>query len=222
MALKDASCQATTMSGFFTEAEVVLRKRTPKRIGCYMMGARLGRGSFAKVAEAYHVESLERVAIKIINLQRLRKKMMGGPSTYPDEINLLNSLNHPRIVRFIDSFEDLRRGKVYITLEYMSGGDLQHLVDARKLSLQETRGVFRSLIEGLAYLHRMGIVHQDIKPSNLLINSIGAVKISDFGVAQHVQPREAPHETSIHLPDISSGDSSSSSSSSSSSYSSSS
>ena len=151
-----------------------------------MLGARLGRGSFAKVKEAYHVDTFERVAIKIINLQRLRKKLMGGPATHGDEIHLLQSLNHPRIVRFIDSFEDLRRGKVYIALEYMCGGDLQHLIDSRALALGETRGVFRSLIEGLAYLHRLGIVHQDIKPSNLLINTIGAVKITDFGVAQCV------------------------------------
>lgn len=216
---KDCQSKTTTSSapmlGFFPEAEVVMSTRAPKQVASYVLGARLGRGSYAKVKEGYHVDRPQsRLAVKIINIQRLRKKMLGDATTYMREISLLQTLNHPRIVRFVGSFEDLRRGKLYIALEYMAGGDLQHLIDSRTLSLPETRGVFRSLMEGLAYLHSQGIVHQDIKPSNLLINGIGAVKISDFGVAQYVSPENDKFEHDLSAPDEFSGSDSSSSSSS--------
>eukprot|EP00604_Paraphysomonas_vestita_P002370 CAMPEP_0174819304 /NCGR_PEP_ID=MMETSP1107-20130205/2449_1 /TAXON_ID=36770 /ORGANISM="Paraphysomonas vestita, Strain GFlagA" /LENGTH=319 /DNA_ID=CAMNT_0016032535 /DNA_START=301 /DNA_END=1260 /DNA_ORIENTATION=+ len=100
----------------------------------------------------------------------------------------MKSLNHPNIVKFVDSFEEEKF--FYVVLEFLPGGELfDRLVQKTFYNEKEARDTVRIICEGIKYCHDRGIVHRDLKPENLLMESIdddAKVKIADFGFATNV------------------------------------
>jgi serine/threonine protein kinase len=97
------------------------------------------------------------------------------------EINVMRSLQHPNIVRYIGT--QRKRTHLLIFLEFCSGGSLESLY--KKFALEETavRHYMYGLLKGLAYLHAQQVIHGDLKAANVLVDQDGQVKLADFGCA---------------------------------------
>lgn len=112
------------------------------------------------------------------------------------EISIMKSLQHPNILRLYDVIDDPKVNKVYLITEFCQQGDLMTLIQASDLkelqSIIKTdissddvlRRISFEIMNGLFFLHQNNIVHNDLKPSNILISRDGTVKLADFGVSQ--------------------------------------
>mmetsp|Transcript_1086 Transcript_1086/g.2467 ORF Transcript_1086/g.2467 Transcript_1086/m.2467 type:complete len:522 (+) Transcript_1086:229-1794(+) len=131
----------------------------------------LGKGAHAVVIRACHREDGNAVAVKIV-----------GKSFDPKEAELLMKLNHPNIVRMYDLQKDDKR--YYIITELCRGGELFDLIaEHGPLPQGLAQRIMRQLVDGIRYLHSMGVTHWDIKPENLLLTEDFNLKIADFGFA---------------------------------------
>lgn len=159
----------------------------PKYIGRYLIGDLIGEGSYSKVKETIDSETLERRAMKIMKRQRL-KKIPNGEENVKRETRLMKKLNHKNVIKLVDLIYNDEKQKIYIVMEFCVTV-LQELFDKapqHKLPISQAHSYFVQLIDGLEYLHSQGIIHKDIKPSNLLINNSDVVKITDLGVAEQL------------------------------------
>jgi eukaryotic-like serine/threonine-protein kinase len=103
-------------------------------------------------------------------------------------------LSHPNIVQVYDAGEGELEGREvsYIVMEYVPGGDLKELVDEKgSLGEKELARIGADVASGLAYAHEKGIIHRDIKPQNILIDSYGRPKLADFGIAHALDATES-------------------------------
>jgi len=94
----------------------------------------------------------------------------------------MRSLEHPNIVRMIDTFETA--DQIVVVTEFAEGELFQIIEDDKQLPLEQVRSVARQLIAALRYLHSNRIMHRDMKPQNILIGKGGVVKLCDFGFAR--------------------------------------
>ena len=98
---------------------------------------------------------------------------------------ILLSLNHPNTIKFIDLFFN-NNGNPCLVMEYCEGGNLHALVTTMpKLDVASIDCVFKQIVRGVHYLHWNGIVHEKLKPTNILLTRTGAVRITGFDDAQH-------------------------------------
>ena len=143
----------------------------------YRLGRELGRGAFGTVSLALDVRSGESVAIKRTPLAASRFDVRALEL----EVATLSRLDSPFIVRYIDSYRDAK--SMFLVMEYVEGGSLADLV-ARHGPLPEslTAYLVAQILVGLSFLHDNGLVHRDIKASNVLISKEGTVRLCDFGL----------------------------------------
>ncbi|KAL8129688.1 hypothetical protein V2J09_018843 [Rumex salicifolius] len=140
-------------------------------IGNYQLGQTIGEGTFAKVKLAKNGVHGQQVAVKIIDKSMVQR-----------EIKTMKLLNHPNIVRIYEVLGT--KTKIYIVMEYVSGGQLSDKLSyTEKLNEKEARKLFQQLIDAVEYCHSRGVYHRDLKPQNLLLDSKGNLKISDFGLS---------------------------------------
>ncbi|XP_072023630.1 serine/threonine-protein kinase STK11-like [Amphiura filiformis] len=161
------------------------RKKKAKMVGKYLMGDTLGEGSYGKVKEVLDSETLCRRAVKILKKKKLRR-IPNGEQNVQMEIKLLKRLRHTNVIQLVDVLHNEEKQKMYIVMEYCVTG-LQEMLDSapeKKFPTWQAHRYFCQLLDGLEYLHSQGIIHKDIKPSNLLLTTAGMLKISDFGVAE--------------------------------------
>lgn len=151
----------------------------------YVLGDLIGRGSYAEVRECIHRKSLERCAVKIVDKNYLKRQAPQALANQEQEIRLLRLFKHENIIKLCGV---MRRGhKIYIVLEHCTYGlsDLLKDQPGGRLCLALAKNLFQQLCNGLEHLHlSLGVVHRDIKPQNLLITTMGQLKIIDFGVSQ--------------------------------------
>ncbi|OJJ38960.1 hypothetical protein ASPWEDRAFT_49053 [Aspergillus wentii DTO 134E9] len=148
----------------------------------WQQGQFIGGGTFGSVYAAINLDSNYLMAVKEIRLQ--------DPQFIPriaqqirDEMGVLEVLDHPNIVSYHGI--EVHRDKVYIFMEYCSGGSLASLLEHGRVEDETVIMVYAlQLLEGLAYLHQSGIVHRDIKPENILLDHNGIIKYVDFGAAK--------------------------------------
>lgn len=180
----------------------------------YILQDQLGTGHYAIVKEARDRTTGDIVAVKIFH----PNKSHGAGSEEEEaklrqEMNLLLSINHPNIVKFISHYvEPINEysSTTYLVLEKVNNGELfQRIINKQKLGQEETKSLYRQLLCGLKYLHDADIIHRDIKPENILLDisprtsatqkQTGAwdeneldvrVKIADFGLAKFIGERK--------------------------------
>lgn len=139
----------------------------------------IGEGGFAKVRLGRCLTTNAKCAIKTMNKAEAHAKVLGT------EIAIIKQVDHPNIVKTFDVFETSEQ--IHIVMEYMEGGMLYDSIeDGVKFEEADIVQFMRELLDGLLYLHSMGIVHRDIKPENVLCTSRNTplhVKIADFGLS---------------------------------------
>lgn len=157
---------------------------TPRRLGRYVLQARLGAGAMGEVWRALDDDTGEAVALKLLSSTTPSAKAL---KRFKKEARLLSEVRHPGIARFIDAGE--HDGSLYLVTELVEGQPLSAVIKANgpfaeRDALQIIADVCRALVD----VHHAGIVHRDIKPENLMVPSSGPlrVRLIDFGVARHL------------------------------------
>lgn len=146
----------------------------------------LGSGAYGKVWLGLR-DNGEFLAIKEIQIAP-NEKYSARLEAVENEIELMRTLDHPHIVRYLGSKRDEVRGAFYILLEYVSCGSIQVLLKTMGGPLDERviRKYARQILLGLAYLHSRNppVAHRDIKSANVLVETTGNVKLADFGCSK--------------------------------------
>ncbi|KAF1767253.1 hypothetical protein GCK72_007212 [Caenorhabditis remanei] len=148
-----------------------------RRIGFYRLGKELGAGNFSKVKLGVHQLTKEKVAIKIMDKAKMDQK---AQKLLTREIQSMEKMNHPNIVKLFECVETLTR--VHLVVEYASGGELYTYVHERgKLSEADAKPLFAQIVSAVAHMHSRNLVHRDIKAENVMFSSPTQVKLVDFG-----------------------------------------
>jgi eukaryotic-like serine/threonine-protein kinase len=155
-------------------------------VGPYRLLRELGQGGTSSVWLAERVDgSIKRsVALKLPHLGVIDR---GIEQRIARETDILASLEHPNIARLYDAGID-ERGRPYLALEYVDGKPPDEYCRAERLNLREQLGLFLNIQGAVAYAHARLVVHQDLKPNNILIAEGGNVRLLDFGIARLLQP----------------------------------
>ncbi|XP_078574562.1 5'-AMP-activated protein kinase catalytic subunit alpha-2-like isoform X11 [Branchiostoma floridae x Branchiostoma japonicum] len=150
------------------------------KIGHYVLGDTLGVGTFGKVKIGEHALTGHKVAVKILNRQKIKSLDVVGKIRR--EIQNLKLFRHPHIIKLYQVIST--PADIFMVMEYVSGGELfDYIVKHGKLKEAEARRFFQQIISGVDYCHRHMIVHRDLKPENLLLDSNRNVRIADFGLS---------------------------------------
>ena len=161
------------------QAQQLKQGRTKLNLGPYVITDWLGQGGMGQVFVAVHRMMDRKVAIKVLPQSKSTPEAI---SSFKREIQTQAKLDHRNLVRAYDAGHD---GNVYfLVTEYVPGTDLRRLVRAQgPLTMKQAASVIMQGALGLAYAHREGLVHRDVKPGNLLVTPEGLVKVSDLGLA---------------------------------------
>ncbi len=164
-------------------------------LGKYKLLDHLGTGGMSSVYLAEHVLMKRRVAIKVLPHRRV------GESSYLDrfyrEAQAAAALKHPNIVMAHDFGEE--DGTYYLVMEYVEGQDLQEMVKQQgPLAPEKAAHYIYQAALGLHHAHESGMVHRDVKPGNLLVDSSQTVKVLDLGLARFTQ-EESGEKASLTL-----------------------
>jgi serine/threonine protein kinase len=150
-------------------------------VGRYRLRRPLGRGGAAIVYEADHPSWPERVAIKLIPHAPANRSVA---AELLREARLAQQVRHPNVVRVLGSGTCL--AGVYLVMELAAGPSLEMLVVAETLSWRAATALVAAACDGLAAVHACGILHRDVKPTNLVLSRDGVVKLADFGLARRI------------------------------------
>ncbi|XP_077572527.1 microtubule-associated serine/threonine-protein kinase 3 isoform X5 [Stigmatopora nigra] len=141
----------------------------------------ISNGAYGAVYLVRHKETRQRFAMKKINRQNLVLRNQIQQAFV--ERDILTFAENPFVVSMFCSFETRRH--LCMVMEYVEGGDCANLLkNMGPLPVEMTRMYFAETVLALEYLHNYGIVHRDLKPDNLLITSMGHIKLTDFGLSK--------------------------------------
>ncbi len=158
--------------------------------GRYQLGQLIGRGGMAEVHVALDTRLGRTVAVKIMRADLANDDIF--LARFRREAHAVAQMNNPNIVNIYDSGEELVSSESgdterlpYIVMEYVKGQTLRDIIKVNgALSQRDCEQVMLGVLNALDYSHRMGIIHRDIKPGNIMISEQGAVKVMDFGIAR--------------------------------------
>ena len=147
----------------------------------YALRRLVGRGGMANVYEAQDLQSHQNVAVKVF--KREDEELL---RRFIREARLMASLHHEHLVPIIDSGESQLDGdtRYYIVMPFLDGGTLRARIRRSPLSLTEACYALRAVASALDYIHSQGIIHRDIKASNVLLDAKGECYLTDFGIAR--------------------------------------
>ncbi|HET6181009.1 MAG TPA: serine/threonine-protein kinase [Candidatus Sulfotelmatobacter sp.] len=155
--------------------------------GRYELLTELGRGAMGVVYKAYDPKINRPVAIKTISLAASdSSEEQACRAHFLREAEAAGRLSHPGIVAVFDVGEETESLNPYIVMEYVAGRSLEDILATgdTKVPFHTTLQLIQEMAEALDYAHLQGVVHRDVKPSNILIGDDGQAKITDFGIAQ--------------------------------------
>lgn len=150
-------------------------------VGEYRLGPLLAVGTVGEVYRARHCESDRPAVIKFLQVDSARDPEL--QRRFVREVAIVESLEHPHIVRYYDC--GLDDDRIYFAMELVESGTLKEALTARgRLPCRDVVAVAIQVCEALAYAHERGVIHRDLKPANLFLSNDGSVKVGDFGLAR--------------------------------------
>ena len=149
-------------------------------LGSYRVTSQIGKGGMATVYKAYQASMDRFVALKV--LPQYHSKDPSFAKRFIQEARIIAQLEHKNILPVYDFGDE--EGVSYMAMRYLEGGSLQDILSQGQLSFTDIADIMSQICEGLDYAHRQGIVHRDVKPSNIMVDSEGAIYITDFGFAK--------------------------------------
>lgn len=142
--------------------------------------SQIGEGGMGIVYLGEHVRLKKRYAVKCLASHLSADKQF--LERFEKEAIAQAHLEHPNIVQVTDFFEE--GDQYFLVMAYVDGHSLEQIiVQKRRLSEPETLRIFKDILNGLNFAHSKGVVHRDMKPSNILVDNKGSAKIMDFGIA---------------------------------------
>ncbi len=162
-------------------------------LGGFRLLYKIASGSFGRVYRGDEPRSGQVVAVKVLRDRWTMDKQKVDLFLREGKLGL--TIRHPNIVSVLAVNKDAKTGQYFIVMEFVEGGNLRDLLQARKkLNADESLRIMEECAQGLAYSHARGLTHRDIKPTNILIAvSTGQAKLVDFGLA------EISKNSSVHL-----------------------
>jgi len=146
----------------------------------------LGKGGMGRVYKVFDKKIKEKVALKL-----LRPEISSDEETverFSNELKYARKIIHKNVCRMFDLGEE--QGTHYITMEYVSGEDLKSMIRMMgRLSPGQAVSITRQVCEGLSEAHKLGVVHRDLKPQNIMIDREGNARIMDFGIARSLKAK---------------------------------
>jgi serine/threonine protein kinase len=158
-----------------------------EQVGAYRVIEQLGQGGMATVYKAYHPALDRYVALKVLHPAFLDDKNF--QARFVREAKLVARLEHPNIVPIYDFAEHERRP--YLVMKFIEGITLKARISQGSLGIEDVLRMVEAVGAALAYAHKRGILHRDVKPSNVILASDGQIYLADFGLARIAQSGEA-------------------------------
>ncbi len=158
----------------------VFRKQTADwfpRFRNYTIIERIGRGGFGEVYRAIQHTKERTEALKVLS-ERTKLKT----AYFQNEVHLVAKLQHPNIATLYEA--QLSSTPCFYTMEFVEGQQLDPYLAEHETPLEQRLAIFKSVVEAIGYAHGQGVVHRDLKPQNILIDTNGQPRIVDFGIAK--------------------------------------
>ncbi len=153
---------------------------TGKRLRDYRLVRKIGEGGMGTVYQAFHVHLAKHVALKILPADKLRSRQ--SVSRFRQEMRAVGKVNHPNVVSASDA--GTVDGQHFLVMELVQGADLARIIhDRGPLNVADACEIVRQAAIGLQHAHDNGLVHRDVKPSNIMLALDGSVKLLDLGLA---------------------------------------
>jgi len=154
--------------------------------GRYKIIEELGRGGMGNVYRVLDKKINEEIALKLINPAIVAEAKI--IERFRNELKFARKITHKNICRMYDLNEEEKI--LYITMEYVLGDDLKSIISMMgQLSVSKTISIAKQICEGLAEAHRLGVIHRDLKPRNIMIDKKGNARIMDFGIARSLKTK---------------------------------
>ena len=158
----------------------------------------LGEGGYGKALLVEAKSDKQKYVVKEVRMANLKPQEKLDAKK---EVDVLHALNHPNIVKYVESFQE--NGRLYIVMEYADGGDLSQLIERRGRKLLSESDVMHYFIQialALKYMHDRKILHRDLKGQNVFLCKNGKVKLGDFGIAKVLDSTAQLCKTQIGTP----------------------
>jgi tetratricopeptide (TPR) repeat protein len=146
----------------------------------------LGKGGMGKVYKVLDKEVNEKIALKLLNPEIAADEKTIG--RFRNELKFARKIGHRNVCRMYDLSRE--EGTHYITMEYVPGEDLKStIIRVGQLSVGKATFIAKQVCEGLVEAHRLGVVHRDLKPQNIMLDKEGNARIMDFGIARSLKAK---------------------------------
>ena len=152
--------------------------------GRYEIIEELGKGGMGKVYRVEDKKIKEEVALKLIKPEIASDKKT--IERFRNELRMARKISHRNVCRMYDLGEE--KGTHYITMEYVPGEDLKSFIRrSEQLTVGKAIFIAKQVCDGLEEAHRLGVIHRDLKPQNMMIDKEGNARIMDFGIARSLK-----------------------------------
>ena len=157
-----------------------------KKLGGYHLLERIGSGGMGEVYKAVQIALGRQVALKILSPELTQDRSF--VERFLREARAAGKFNHPNVIQVHEAGDE--HGTYYYSMEYVDGGSVQDLVSkGRKLEPLRATQIVIQAARALEYAEKVGLVHCDVKPDNLMLTSGGDVRLSDLGIAKTLNPK---------------------------------
>lgn len=182
-AILELTQESVNVAAFLTEVlgERLMEAGGIRKVGKYELIRKIGRGGMSVVYEGWHPDLGRPVAVKMLSHALVHRRNFA--ERFRNEGRIIAGLDHPNIVDVFDMEEAY--ATFFIVMEKLEGMDLAQILERNgPLPPADVRRVLRQVATALDYAHSKGVVHRDVKPSNVAVDSSGRCKLMDFGLAK--------------------------------------